>query len=155
MKTTIIFVFLLLLGQAHADLFTGKISRIVDGDTVIIRGQKLRLVAIDSPEMDQDYGEDAKRHLETFVNRKVVVEYYKRDRYKRIVGKIYYNGFDLGLAQIISGYAWYVDKYEKDLSGFLKQDDYESAQALAKKLKRGLWRDQSPVAPWIYRRRKQ
>ncbi len=155
MKAIIIALFLLLFSQAHADLFTGKISRIVDGDTVIVRGQKVRLVAIDSPEMDQDYGEEAKRNMEAFFKKRVVVEYYKRDRYKRIVGKIYYNGFDLGLAQIISGYAWYVDKYEKDLSGFLKQDDYESAQALAKKLKRGLWRDQSPVAPWIYRRRKQ
>ena len=41
-----------------------------------------------------------------------MVEYTKRDRYKRIVGKVLVSGEDVNLGQIEAGMAWHYKKYE-------------------------------------------
>ncbi len=46
----------------------------------------------------------------------MTVEYDKRDRYGRIVGKIEYKGLDVNLAMIKAGYAWHYKKYKREQS---------------------------------------
>jgi len=72
----------------------GKVIKVADGDTVTIvdgsnNKHRIRLAGIDAPEKDQPYGkESAQSLLELTSGKPVVIEYEKRDRYKRIVGGV-------------------------------------------------------------------
>ncbi len=82
--------------------------------------------------------------------RTVTVYWHKRDRYGRIVGKVTADGRDVGLAMLREGYAWWYRKYADEQ---IPADRmlYGAAEQEARGVKRGLWRDPEPVAPWDYR----
>ena len=85
---------------------------------------------------------------------RVVVEYDKRDWYKRILGKVLLNDQDMNLEQIKAGLAWHYKKYEGEQS---EKDRllYSSAEIEVRKSKIGLWSMANPVPPWEYRRAKR
>ncbi len=92
--TTVALVILLLWSYAaSADSLTGKVVKITDGDTLYVldanyQEHKIRLAGIDAPERRQAYGLASRKHLASIVaGKQVRVEYQKRDRYGRIVGK--------------------------------------------------------------------
>ncbi len=80
---------------AWADI-TGK-ARVIDGDTIEVAGQRIRLHGIDAPESRQlcrrdgerwRCGKDATSALKAFLgSRPVSCEELDRDRYRRIVAK--------------------------------------------------------------------
>ena len=110
-----------------AETLIGKVVKVADGDTVTIvddfgKKHRIRLAGIDAPEKDQPYGDVSTQSLVELVSGKTVtIEYEKRDRYKRIVGKILVNPpgevfcmaldcvkkIDVGLEQIRAGLAWH------------------------------------------------
>ncbi len=62
---------------------------------------KIRLAGIDAPERKQAYGLASRKHLASIVARQqVTIEYQKRDRYGRIVGKVLLDGIDVCLEQV-------------------------------------------------------
>jgi len=69
------------------------VSRVVDGDTVELKGgDVLRLLAIDTPEKDQPYYEEARQFLiEKTLGKKAEIVYgeRRRDRYGRLLGFLY------------------------------------------------------------------
>src|SRR5262245_12419994 len=79
--------------SATADTLTGRVVAVADGDTITVLDashvqHKIRLAGIDSPEKAQPFGQRSKQNLSALVYRKdVTVEWSKRDRYGRIVGK--------------------------------------------------------------------
>ncbi len=80
----------------HSCLLTGKVVEITDGDTLYVldansQQHKIRLAGIDALERKQAYGLASRKHLVSIVAAKqVTIEYQKRDRYGRIVGKIFF-----------------------------------------------------------------
>ncbi len=86
-----------------ANTLTGKVVKITDGDTLYVldtnyKEHKIRLAGIDAPERKQAYGLASRKHLASIVaGKQVRVEYQKRDRYGRIVGKVLLDGIDLCL----------------------------------------------------------
>ncbi len=106
--------FLLFLSlAAFADSLTGKVVKITDGDTLYVldanyKDHKIRLAGIDAPERRQAYGLASRKHLASIVaGKQVTVEYQKRDRYGRILGKVWVNGVDACLEQVKAGFAWH------------------------------------------------
>ena len=92
-------VLLLFLSPAlPADTLTGKVVRVLDGDTVEVldieaNAHRIRLAGIDAPETGQAFGTKANRRLIELAAGEVVdVEFDKRDRYRRIVGKLIADG---------------------------------------------------------------
>jgi endonuclease YncB( thermonuclease family) len=68
---------------------------------------KIRLSGIDAPEKRQAFGTRSKENLSRLVfGQNVAVEWHKRDRYERIVGKVLLNGQDVNLEQIKAGLAF-------------------------------------------------
>jgi endonuclease YncB( thermonuclease family) len=45
---------------------------------------------------------------------RVVVEFEKTDRYRRLVGKVFLDGQDECLAQIAAGLAWHYKEYQRE-----------------------------------------
>ncbi len=79
------------------------------------------------------------------------VEYQKRDRYGRIVGKVLLDGIDVCLEQVKAGFAWHYKKYQHEQS-VEDQRLYAEAEIRAREEGLGLWRENNPNSPWEYRR---
>ncbi len=107
---------------AFAATLTGKVVKITDGDTLYVldanyKEHKIRLAGIDAPERKQAYGLASRKHLASIVaGQQVTVEYQKRDRYGRIVGKVWIDGVDACLEQVKAGCAWHYKKYQHEQS---------------------------------------
>lgn len=137
----------------------GRVIGIADGDTVTVLDSsntqfKIRLLGIDAPEKKQAFGRKSKESLSALVyNKSVSVEYNKRDKYGRIVGKILVAGIDANLEQVKAGLAWHYKKYQKEQQ-VEDRAKYAQAEEQAKAAKRGLWVDTKPTPPWEFRKQR-
>lgn len=147
----LLYILLLFSLSLNAQL-GGKIVKVSDGDTVILLDSnntqhKIRLNGIDAPESNQPYGNKSKEFLASLIAGKtVIVEWKKRDQYKRILGVIYLGDTNINAEMIRAGYAWNY-KYSKDKY-------YIKLQEKAKVEKKGLWKDKNAVDPWQWRKNK-
>ena len=131
-----------------ADAVEHRVTRIVDGDTLYTKdGTKIRLHGIDTPERDQPYGKQATGALDGLIKAKVLVEEKDTDRYGRLVGVFYTaEGLNVNLEMVCSGNAWWYERYARNNRAMANCQDE------AKEARLGLWEDDSPVAPWVWRR---
>ena len=140
-----------------ADTLHGRVVSIADGDTVTVLDAsntqwKIRLMGIDAPEKKQPFGNKSKQQLSDLVfNKQVTIEYHKKDRYGRTIGKIVVDGIDANLEQVKAGLAWHYKKYQNEQ---LPEDRilYSNAEYQARGDKRGLWVDQNAIPPWDFRK---
>lgn len=144
----------------HAASLQGKVVGVADGDTVTVLDEqntqhKIRLQGIDAPEKAQAFGQKSKQSLNQLVHSKqVVVEFDKKDKYGRIVGKVLLNGADVCLEQIQLGMAWHYKQYASEQP----KDDreiYAQAELQARAKSVGLWKDKQPTPPWEFRRQQK
>jgi endonuclease YncB( thermonuclease family) len=142
---------------AGAETITGRVVGVSDGDTLTILDAslqqfKIRLAGIDAPEKGQSFGTRAKESLSEMVfNKQVVVESSKEDRYRRKVGKVQHDGMDVNLELLKKGMAWHYTAYAKEQE-MADRKAYADAEAEAKAQRRGLWQENTPSAPWEFRR---
>jgi endonuclease YncB( thermonuclease family) len=109
----------------------GKIIKVGDGETVTVldsnkEQHRVRLAGIDAPEKGQPFDNASRKRLSELMGGKdVCVEFEKKDRYGRIVGKVGVTPpecpkcgktLDAGLAQITSGMAWWFWRYAHEQS---------------------------------------
>lgn len=145
------FLFIPLLASAAS--FTGKLVKVLDGDTVEVlhdgKAERIRLAQIDCPEKNQPFGQAAKEYVLDVAALKIVtVQVETVDRYGRTVGEIYLpDGSNLNKQIVGAGYAWQYRQYSKDPA-------YADLELAARVARLGLWHDMSPVPPWEWRKRK-
>jgi len=131
-----------------------------DGDTLTLLDEgkvqhRIRLAAIDAPEKGQPFGQRSKEGLFDLVyRREVSVEWHKRDRYGRVVGKVHLAKLDINLAQVEAGLAWHYVVYAREQTP-ADRILYSIAEAKAREAHLGLWRGPAPVAPWAFRKSKR
>lgn len=146
-----------LSSPSWADVLTGKVVELADGDTVTVldeRNQqhKIRLAGIDAPERKQPYADASRKHLASLVfGNNVEVRFHKKDRYGRLVGTVILDGSDVNLRQVTAGLAWHYKAYEREQSE-QERLDYSDAEETAHRLRLGLWQEPHPVPPWDFRR---
>lgn len=166
---------LLLLSSAiHAETLSGRVVAVSDGDTITVLNadkdqHKIRVAGIDAPEKAQAFGNRSKQHLSHLVfGKSVSIEWTKRDRYGRVVGKIIVAApedcpdashgcpkiLDAGLAQVNAGLAWHYKQYAKEQSPE-DREHYAAAEQRARENRVGLWRDENPVPPWEWRHQRR
>lgn len=131
--------------------YEAKVTKIIDGDTIAVlyqnKEQRVRIYGIDAPERGQPYSNKAKKYLiSKIANKSVEVVYKDNDRYGRIIAKILLNNEDIGKDLVKNGYAWAYRHFSKD---------YISEEEFAKSNKIGLWQDDNPVNPYLYRKSKR
>ncbi len=141
-----------------AAVIHGRVVGVSDGDTVKVLDASqglytVRLIGIDAPEKAQPYGQRAKQSLSELVyQHQVSVEWSKEDKYGRVVGKIRLsNGMDVCLEQIKRGMAWHYKQYSKE-QPLEDQITYANFETEAKNRKVGLWSDEAPTPPWLWRK---
>jgi len=134
------------------DTISGKVIAVHDGDTydLLVQGNEklsVRMEGIDAPERGMPFYQVSKRHLSSLCSGKqVTLKITGTDNYGRALGFTYLeDGRELGQEMIKAGLAWHYKKYNSDtaLANFEKEE---------RRLKKGLWLDKNPKAPWEVRR---
>ena len=139
-----------ILNIGTPETISGKVIRVIDGNTIEILDSekevvKIMLSEVDCPELGQEFSEEAKKLTEKLVLKKrVVVELKGKDRWGNKLGQVMLNNGKLLHHELLqNGLAW------------AKEEDNEALvnmQATAKASKSGLWISEDPTPPWIYRR---
>ncbi len=136
---------------------TGK-PRIIDGDTIEIAGQRIRLYGIDAPESAQTCVADNKRWpcgtnatlaLSGMIGTNwVACRERDRDRYGRIVAVCNIagpQGPDVNAMMVAAGWALAYRRFSAD---------YVEAETSAQRARKGVWRGDF-ILPWDWRRGKR
>jgi micrococcal nuclease len=133
------------LPTAPGDARTARVERVVDGDTVRLRGiGPVRLIGIDTPETHggrtECFGPEATRYVEGLLPRGAEVRYVvgedPRDRYGRLLVYLYTpDGAALNHVLVSAGYATTLtippnDRYARS---------FEQAERAARRGKSGMW----------------
>ncbi len=138
------------LGWA-AEPFQAKVTEVVKGDVFVIdQGGKpatVRLSGVDSPELAQHFGPEAKAFTSGLVmGKEVTLESQGMDGLGRMVVSVTLaDGRVLNHEILDAGLGWYCDMHptaDPKLRGVV-------AKAIA--AKKGLWADTAPLSPWDFR----
>lgn len=155
-------------GQAPMRTLAGTVTKISDGDTIHLETPeqtilKVRLYGIDAPETPkinqhtghvnkpgQPYGDEAWKALESkIMGKQVKLDILDIDKYRRMVGMIYFNGRNINLEMVREGYAEAYIEYLKEpyRKYFLK------AEREARLAKKGIWSLPEYERPKDFRKR--
>ncbi len=137
-------------------MMRGVVIVVIDGDTVLFKPDhygaasraflKLRLADIDAPEKDQPYGDAAIRALTALVlKQRVEVDTVATDVYGRTIAHIRKDVVQVNAELVRRGYAWSLTRYRHNA-------ELVDAQREARRTRRGLWQDDAPTPPWVWRR---
>lgn len=143
---------------AHAETFTGRVTGIADGDSLILadtqnRQRHIRLAGIDAPEIRQAFGQNSKTALSAMaLGRPARAECRRRDRQGNDWCVVTIAGQDVGLALVGDGAAWW-DRHNSGRQGTQERNEYQRVEFLAKMQRRGLWNSKNPTPPWEWRRK--
>jgi endonuclease YncB( thermonuclease family) len=125
-----------------------QVSRVVDGDTIIVKKGTtkltIRLVGIDAPEVShaknqqgQPFSQQSTKHLAGLMLNKVVdIKSYGPDRYGRALGEVFLDGHNINLEMVKSGLA---EVYRGTPAKGQNMEPYWKAEEDAKKAGKGMW----------------
>tara|TARA_B100001996_G_scaffold240941_1_gene186279 strand:+ start:27 stop:479 length:453 start_codon:yes stop_codon:yes gene_type:complete len=143
---------ILVLGLLYCNASFADNLRVVDGDTIVINGEKIRFSGIDTPELKQTCmkgeekifcGKSAKMLLINKIGNttpECISE--GKDAYKRTLAECFVNGESLSVFLVRSGYAFAYRKYSDK---FIKDEEF------AKENKLGMW-SMTFQYPWDFRK---
>ena len=126
--------------------------KVVDGDTIVLNGEKIRFSGIDTPELKQTCMKGEQKvfcgmFAKMLLIKKIGNETPKcisegKDAYKRTLAECFINGESLSGFLVRSGYAFAYRKYSKK---FIKDEEF------AKENKLGMWSMEFEY-PWDFRK---
>ncbi|MBO5683992.1 MAG: thermonuclease family protein [Akkermansia sp.] len=120
-----------------------------DGDTFKLPDNKtrVRLWGIDAPEKGQAYADEARARLKELCEGKTVrLEIKDTDQYGRKVAVVWMGKKNINLQMVKEGLAWHYAYFAPDAK------DLAAAEKAARKARKGLWQDDTPVNPYDFRK---
>lgn len=112
------------------------LERVIDGDTIVADGIKIRLWGIDAPEKKSDFYLPSKLLLESILSEGILrCKFIEKDRYQSYIMHCLIDDLDVGSMMVQVGMAKDYSKYSGDFY------QYEEDQARAKRL--GMWKDKA------------
>ena len=151
MKLGFILTLLLTSTILAATTIEGKVVEVIDGNTIKVKSAdevlEIMLTGIDCPELTQEFGEESKKFTsKLLLKKKVTVELTGKDRWSNRLGIVLLtDGTNANLEIVKKGFAWksIANHLKEDITPFLKE---------AKNSKIGLWQQDNPTPPWVFRR---
>ena len=145
---------ILVLGLLWCNGVLANDLRVVDGDTIVLNGEKIRFSGIDTPELKQTCmngdekvfcGKSAKMLLIKKIGNQIPECISEgKDVYKRTLAECFINGESLSVFLVRSGYAFAYRKYS---TKFIKDEEFAKANKL------GMWA-MTFQYPWDFRNKK-
>ncbi len=136
--------------EVDRNFLNGKITRVSDGDTVILTDEKgvrkkIRLDGIDAPEVGQEYGDVATEFVKKNALNKIArVEVIGIDKYDRVLGVVYVGDLNINEALLSNGLAW---QYHYNKNG-----KYTELVAEAKQKRLNIWSTNRSIDPYDWRK---
>ena len=144
---SICFLFILISNISFADNL-----RVVDGDTIVLNGEKIRFKGIDTPELKQTCVQGGEEVGCGMIAKMLLVKKIGnnapecisegKDAYKRTLAECFVNGESLSKFLVRSGYAFAYRKYS---TKFIKDEEFAKANKL------GMWA-MTFQYPWDFRK---
>lgn len=133
--------------------YSGRVINVLDGDTVLVSRDdhlqapiKIRLVNIDAPEKDQEYGMASRQSmLDMVLNKPVQVVTQAVDDFGRVIATLSVGDLNVNHAQVQRGWAWESSRFHSNKILMMMQQE-------AQQNRRGLWAGDNPVEPNIWRK---
>lgn len=155
---TVRFILLLLMmaiacfsSWAFSEEIDAKVVAVVDGNTLEVKSgagevYKIVLSGVDSPELEQEFGEEARAFLEKLVLKKSVkVLWQGKDRWGNRLAVVFLKGeVDLRVELLRAGLAWTAERNPNP--------ELENVRTTAQERGKGLWSNTEPTPPWVFRR---
>lgn len=127
------------------------LPRVIDGDTLDIRGERIRLFGIDSPELGQpwwdnkgeehDAGLSARDALTSLIQgKRLSVKVLREDKYQRSLAIVKVDGRDVARSLVSQGWAFASPGSTR----------YRRTENAARRRRRGFWRG-DVMMPWEFR----
>ena len=148
---SILFSLVFFFNHANSKTIYGK-AKTIDGDTIHIGNNKIRLHAIDAPEIKQkctkeykkwNCGLESKKFLKYLIgNNQIQCKTNGKDRYNRYIGVCYINDIDINSEMVINGWAIAYRYYSLD---------YVKEEKIARSKKAGIWIGEFQE-PYIFRK---
>jgi micrococcal nuclease len=145
------FFLILIAASVHARTMQGKVTRVIDGNTLEFmstEGEKytILLSGIDCPELSQSFGDEARICLEKLsLNKSAAVTIKGKDRAGNSVAEVLIDGKrDPRIQLLKEGLAW-TDENNAE-------SELESYRSASQSRKKGLWKEENPTPPWTHRR---
>ena len=125
------FLVILVLSLLSCNISLADNLKVVDGDTIVLNGEKIRFSGIDTPELKQtclqgDEKIDCGMYAKILLVKKIGNNTPEcisegKDVYKRTLAECFVNGESLSSFLVRSGYAFAYRKYSKK---FIKDEDF-------------------------------
>ena len=135
------------------DVGFADVLKVIDGDTIVLNGEKIRFSGIDTPELKQKCIKNNQKVFCGVLAKKLLLEKIDnktpeciregKDIYKRTLAECFINGESLSVFLVRNGYAFAYRKYSDK---FIKEEEF------AKKNKNGLWSMKFEY-PWDFRKK--
>lgn len=142
---------MMLATPVNANDVNGKVVAVIDGNTLQVVGRdnelyNVLLADIDCPELDQQFGQESKRCLEKMIlNKNVTIIFKGKDRLGNTLAEVLINGKKDPRVQLLQeGFAWTSEKNPLPV--------LEAFRSAAQSNRKGLWKQDNPTPPWVYRR---
>ena len=157
---------------AFAYTLQGTVVYVYDGDTILLKEadhdhgvtsalegrHRVRLASIDAPEKDQPYGIESTLLLRKLLqNNTVLANIIDIDKYGRKIAYVHINDHlhcplgnsDISSLMLANGAAWHYKAFDKTSAQY---DMHYALEQQARANKRGLWAQENPIAPWVWRK---
>ena len=142
----------MVLGLLWCNISLANNLKVVDGDTIILNGEKIRFSGIDTPELKQTCQKDNHEVACGVTAKMMLVKKIGNntpecisegnDIYKRTLAECFVNGKSLSKFLVRNGYAFAYRKYSKK---FVKDEEFAKANKL------GIWSMKFQY-PWNFRK---
>ena len=136
----------------YSNLVQAQDLKVIDGDTIVLNGEKIRFTGIDTPELKQTCTQGDQEVACGMTAKMLLVKKIGnntpecisegKDVYKRTLAECFINGESLSSFLVRSGYAFAYRKYSKK---FIKDEDFAKANKL------GMWA-MTFQYPWDFRK---
>ncbi len=155
MKTTLLILLIILVSLSNfvfAKTINGK-PRIIDGDTIHIKSNKIRLHGIDAPETKQTCkidneewycGKQSTKELKKLINKQnVECVVNDVDVYNRYIAICYIDEININQWMVKNGWAIAYRYYSKD---YINEEEYANNNKL------GIWKSKF-IEPYLFRKK--
>lgn len=152
---TILFSLLVTSTVQSQTVVTGVVIDVLEGDIIKVLSHQgdtlsVKFKNIECPEFGQNYADKALAYTQKLALQKAVsVTYTDTDRDLNALGIVLLNnGKDIGAQLLAQGLAWH---YVKGLNVSPETQLYLDLEQKARDKKKGLWKEENPMAPWTFR----
>jgi len=132
----------------------GQVIKVSEGDVLFLKTKKatykIKLAEIDAPELIQPFGKESLHFLsQAILNKSIHAECTAKEKSGVYLCYALLNNRNLNLEMVRNGLAW-VTPSQNSLNSY-----FNEIEQIAREEKSGLWSQESPTQPWLFRKNQE